>query len=108
LGLVLSCLLACSAPAEPAPGSVVVGQEYSHELYTHCGILETRFAGRYWVTSPELHDGSHNPPAGWGNPFQRGTMRLLSRTKAEFRDDAGHVVLFTLREGATDFLRMCA
>ena len=44
-----------------------------------------------------------NPPAGWGNPSQQGTMTLLSPARAVFRDDAGHQVLFWLRLGATLF-----
>ena len=95
-------------PAQALPKNILVGRKYSHVLYTHCGIRETRFAGQYWVTTPELHDGAHNPPPGWDNPVQRGTFRLLSPTEAEFRDHAGHVVRFTLRKGATGFLRLCA
>jgi hypothetical protein len=52
--------------------------------------------------------GSGNPPAGWGNPSQPGTMTLLSSAKAVVRDDAGHQLLFGLRRGATSFKRMCA
>ncbi len=77
-------------------------------LLTHCGIRETRFDGAYWVTEPELHDGSHNPPAGWDDPEQRGRMRRLSPDEAEFRDRRGHVVRFRLRPGAIGFLQMCA
>ena len=109
--LVVLVLAGCGAQAAPpvsAQGPVPEGRAYPHDLLTHCGIRETRFAGEYWVTSPELHDGSHNPPAGWDNPFQRGTMRRLSPTAAEFRDGDGHVVVFTLRPGATGFERMCA
>lgn len=89
-------------------GPAVVGRDYPHQLYTHCGIWETRFAEAQWLTEPELSDGSSNPPAGWGNPYQSGRMRLLTATTAEFRDSAGHVVLFRLRPGASTFLRLCA
>lgn len=105
--LLLLSATACGAPSSRVSEPVAVGQEHRHYLYTHCGILETRFAGKFWITSPELHDGFHNPPAGWDNPEQRGTMRQLSPTEAEFRDDAGHIVLFRLRVGAREFLRIC-
>lgn len=100
-----------STRIQPSKGplqNTVLGREYSHDLYTHCGILETRFAGQYWVTTPELDDGMGNPPAGWNNPAQRGTIRLLSPTKAQFRDRAGHVVDFALRKEATTFMRICS
>lgn len=105
--LLLASATACGAPSDPAPEPFAGGQAARHDLYTHCGILETRFEGHYWITTPELHDGSHDPPAGWDNPLQSGTMRRLSPTQAEFRDDAGHVVSFSLREGATEFQRLC-
>jgi hypothetical protein len=76
-------------------------------LLTHCGIDEARIGGRYFEAVHSLSDGQANPPAGWGNPFQRGTMTLLSPTEALFRDDAGHHVLFRLRSGATTFKHLC-
>jgi ABC-type transport system substrate-binding protein len=89
-----------AAPDTPGP-AVPFG------LYTHCGIDETRFEGRFYEAVTPLDDGNGNPPPGWGNGVQRGTMRTLSATEAEFRDAAGHVVVFRLRAGATDFKRMC-
>jgi hypothetical protein len=71
-------------------------------------VRETRFAGEYWITSPELHDGWHSQTAGWDKPTQLGTMRRLSRMQADFRDAAGHVVAFSLGEDATTFERRCA
>jgi hypothetical protein len=69
------------------------GVAYPHWLYTHCGVAETRFAGQYWATDTPL--GGYDAPAGWDNPKQQGTMRLLDADTAEFRDDAGHSVVFT-------------
>ena len=71
--------------------------DYPHALYTHCGVAETRFAGQNWVTKRPLGNG--DAPPGWDNPQQAGTMRLLTRHAAEFRDDAGHTVDF-IRESA--------
>jgi hypothetical protein len=55
-----------------------------------------------------LTDGAGNPPSGWGNPYQDGTMTLLSPSTAVFRDSAGHRVLFRLRPGATSFQHLCS
>jgi len=63
--------------------------------------------GRYFEAVHPLSDGL-NPPPGWGNPYQQGTMTLLSPTEAVFRDQAGHQVQFRLRRGAAAFKHVCA
>ena len=79
----------------PCGAGALPGVEYPYELRTHCGIDDTFFDGRYWVADPPLHDGSHNPPRGWGNPTQRGTIRLLPGESAEFR--SGHDLVARFR-----------
>ncbi len=92
-------LAACgSGPGSPQP----------YQLYTHCGIDEARIGGRYFEAVHPLSDGQGNPPPGWGNPFQQGTMTLLSPTEAVFRDRAGHQVQFRLRPRAAAFKHVCA
>jgi len=76
-------------------------------LLTHCGIDEARIGSRYFEAVHPLSDGQGNPPAGWGNPFQPGTVTLLSPAEALFQDHAGHHVLFRLRPGATAFKHLC-
>jgi hypothetical protein len=83
------------------------GSTRPYTLYTHCGIDEARIGSRYFEAVHPVSDGAGNPPAGWGNPSQQGTMTLLSQSTALFRDDAGHHVLFRLRPGATSFKRIC-
>lgn len=78
------------------------------EVYTHCGIDEARIGSTYFEAETPLSDGSGNPPEGWDNPTQRGTMTLKSKTEAVFTDDAGHEVKFRARPGATSFKRICA
>ena len=77
-------------------------------LYTHCGISEARVGTTYYLASPELSDGQGNPPRGWGNPFQQGTMTVLGDGTARFSDTLGHMVIFRARVGATGFLRICS
>jgi hypothetical protein len=93
--------------AAPGTGPAVAGSARPYALYTHCGIDEARIGSRYFEAVHPLSDGAGNPPAGWGNPFQQGTMTLLSPSTAVFRDDAGHKVVFRLRPGATSFERLC-
>ncbi|MEU2238492.1 hypothetical protein ABZ572_03695 [Streptomyces sp. NPDC018338] len=78
------------------------------DLYTHCGIDEARIGSTYFEAETPLSDGSGNPPEGWDNPTQRGTMTLKSETEAVFTDDAGHEVKFRARPGASGFKRICA
>jgi len=77
-------------------------------LYTHCGIGFARIGGHWYQASPPLSDGSGNPPDGWGNPYQQGTIQVISRTEATFRDGAGHQVRFVLRPGITTSPQICA
>jgi hypothetical protein len=93
----------------PAPGVTAAGRSARpYLLLTHCGIDEARIGGRYFEAAHPLSDGHGNPPAGWGNPFQRGTITLLSPTQALFHDHADHHVLFRLRPGATTFKHLCS
>jgi hypothetical protein len=95
-----------AGPSGSGPSATATAQPY--RLYTHCGIDEDRIGNRYFEAVHPLSDGHGNPPAGWGNPFQQGTMTLLSTSEAVFRDDAGHHVLFRLRTGATSFKHLCS
>jgi hypothetical protein len=94
--------------AAPAGSSAAaVGSPQPYQLYTHCGIDEARIGNRYFEAVHPLSDGQGNPPPGWGNPYQQGTMTLLSPAQAVFRDSAGHQVQFRLRPGATAFKHLC-
>jgi hypothetical protein len=84
----------------PPPGPLPSGSRavpfvpYVFDLYTHCGILWAKFDGRNWVADPPLTDGSGNPPAGWGNPSDHGTMELVSSDWALYRSDSGMTARF--------------
>ena len=75
-------------PAEPE-----VGVAYVVDLYTHCGVHGIDVGGVWFAADPPLVEGAGNPPPGWGNPVQRGTVTLTSADEAVFADEAGHVVL---------------
>lgn len=100
---VFALLAACSAGS--ASG---VGQSGPYRLYTHCGIVEAQIGKDYFVAVHPLDDGNGNPPSGWGNPYQDGTMERVSTNTAVFRDSLGHRVEFTLRPGATTLQTVCS
>jgi hypothetical protein len=63
----------------------------AYQLYTHCGIKWAKIDGTFWLASHPLSDGSGNPPAGWGNPFQNGTLLFIGPRTARFDSTAGSV-----------------
>ena len=71
-------------------------------LITHCGIDDLQLEGQWYErVGGLLDDGSRNPPDGWDNPEQKGTVTRVDETTVVFTDDAGHSEEFVLREGAT-------
>jgi hypothetical protein len=106
------CANQVQAPAVPSqsahPVPATTNRSVPYALYTHCGIDEANIGGRWFEADHPLSDGNGNPPAGWGNPDQPGTITMLSATTAEFRDSLGHVVRFHLVPGATRPKHMCS
>ena len=98
-----------SVPALAKSSSATVdvrGEPFS--LYTHCGIHELTFKGQWYErVGGALDDGSGNPPKGWNNPYQLGTLTSDGST-AVFRDSAGHREVFHLRPGATGPVLICS
>jgi hypothetical protein len=76
--------------AEP-PAADRLGVPYPYDLYTHCGVLGADIAGTWFAADPPLV-AEYGPPTGWGNPYQPGTLTLLTPQEAVFRDDVGHEV----------------
>lgn len=62
-------------------------------LYTHCGVEWAPVDGVWWQTDP-LDDGNANPPAGWGNPFDAGTLTVQADDTATYTSDTGIDVEF--------------
>lgn len=95
-GLVAGCM-GGAGTGQPAGGGApppAAHKSIPYSLYTHCGIYQANVQGRWYLTTPALSDGNGNPPAGWGNPDQRGTMTLVSTAEVVFTDQAGHRVVF--------------
>jgi hypothetical protein len=80
----------------------------AYRLYTHCGVLDANINGTTYFADPPLSDGSGNPPAGWGNPFDDGVMTLTTQTTADFRDSKGNKAHFTTTpKGPTPTIQIC-
>lgn len=108
----LAVLVACACPVTPltdasseSPAPTASGLPTM--LYTHCGIKELQVDDTFFIAETPLDDGQGNPPPGWGNPYQAGTV-TVSGSKAVFRDDNGHIITFLARPGATGFLNICS
>jgi hypothetical protein len=82
----------------PSPSSAASSPTASSEgrpfsLYTHCGLdwSPIEIDGSFWkVTGPgPLSDGQNNPPPGFGNPSDQGTLTLLDDRHAMFVSSEG-------------------
>jgi hypothetical protein len=110
--LLLVVLLAtCGPEAAPAPAlgqaiscnpestgipcveGVEVGEEYPYRLYTHCGIRSAYFNAQWWIADPVLED-NYNPPQGWGNPFDVGTMQMTQKNRLLYLSAGGETAEF--------------
>ena len=89
----------CSGREEgpPCGPGVQVGKPNPYALYTHCGVRAAFLDGRRWIADPVLSDSQNvNPPPGWGNPFDLGTMELITNDLARFTSNSGMVAEFRL------------
>ena len=95
-------------PSTSSPAAGDTATTIRYDLLTHCGIREALIQDQYYVASPALDDGNGNPPKGWDNPYDSGTMTVNPDNTADFSDAAGHHAHFVLRSGATTPLHGCA
>lgn len=80
-------------PTSNAP-SKGVARGKPFDLYTHCGVENTRVRGTWWHADPPLYNRRRNgPPRGWGDPYQTGTLIMLSENRAVFEALGQRVVL---------------
>jgi hypothetical protein len=89
-----------TAMSVPEDARFEVGVPVPFELYTHCGVLGADVGGVWFAADPPLVEDPANPPAGWDNPYQAGTLTVLSDDEALFTDDAGHEVRLVADEGS--------
>jgi hypothetical protein len=94
LALTLATLAAgCgSHAAATGPAATVAHRAAPYTLLTHCGIEWAKIDCAFWRALRPLSDGNGNPPPGWGNPSQPGTLTFTNRTTAEFSSPAGKVM----------------
>jgi hypothetical protein len=95
---------AAGASADPSAEPTLVLTDY--ELYTHCGVREAKVGDDFYLASPEL-GASGNPPSGWGNPSQVGTMTVYADGTARFSAAGGLEAAFVIRPGATEWISIC-
>jgi hypothetical protein len=81
-----------NAPSNTTSRSASSGKPF--DLYTHCGVENTRIRGVWWHADPPLYNERRNgPPAGWGDPYQTGTLTMLTDNRAVFEALGQRVVL---------------
>ena len=91
--LTLATLTAGCGSHATATGPAATGAHRGtpYTLLTHCGIEWAKIDGTFWRATRPLSDGNGNPPPGWGNPSQQGTLTFTNPTTAEFDSPAGKV-----------------
>jgi len=80
----------------PRSGHADLGVPYRFQLYTHCGLeapTAMDFDGSFWdpVNTGPTSIGGGNPPAGYANPYDQGTVTLISPMRAQYRSRSGMV-----------------
>jgi hypothetical protein len=92
--LIAGCGEAATTSARPsAAATAAISQPQPFNLFTHCGILTTYFAGRTFYLA-EVYPSRVQVSTDPGMPEVPGTMTLLSPHVAAFVDHAGNRVLF--------------
>jgi hypothetical protein len=83
-----------SATAETG-STVAAPRSKAFTVYTHCGVESARIRGRWWHAKPPLYGDTEGggPPAGWGDPYQEGTLTVEAADRAVF-EALGQRVVF--------------
>ena len=85
--------VAGAAAVSPSPNGPEFQRPQPFNLFTHCEILTTYFAGRTFYLA-ELYPSRVRIVVDAGRPEVAGTMTLLSPHAAAFVDPAGNRILF--------------
>jgi hypothetical protein len=86
----------------PRSGHVSVNVPYRLTIFTHCGLdwpVAVDFDGSFWDPLGDAAQGTGNPPAGFGNPTDRGVMTLVKSDTAIYRSEHGDAVQFHRHPG---------
>lgn len=94
-------------PRQAEVSGVEIGLTYQYRLSTHCGIEWARIDGAWWRTAP-LSDGHGNPPPGWDQFTQPGTLTILDMETAQFTGTNGQELTFRRAQGSENLPRGCA
>jgi hypothetical protein len=70
-------------------GEPDIGIAYNVTVYTHCGLRHVEFDDDTWAISGVLTGGHANPPPGFGNAFDHGTITLTSPDTAVYHSGYG-------------------
>jgi hypothetical protein len=94
--VVTAALLAtgCGSAVSTQQTGAEVPNSTPFSVYTHCGVENVRIDGRWWHAKPPLYNAERSgPPAGWGDPYQDGTLTIESPDRAVF-EALGQEVVF--------------
>ena len=78
-----------------APAGIALSGEpdtwvaYTVKIWTHCGLRHVEFDDDMWAISGVLSDGHGDPPRGFGDPFDDGTVTLTSADTAVYESSFG-------------------
>jgi len=80
----------CIAAARTLVGEPGIGVPYAVTIFTHCGLRAVEFDGDRWAIDGPLegHLGG-NPPDGFGNPQDHGTVTLVSPDEGIYLSEGG-------------------
>lgn len=95
IGASTACSPNAAIPTDgpPREAGVQIGVSYDFEVSTHCGIEWARIDGAWWRTA-RLDDGEGNPPPGWDDPVQRGSLQIVTAERAEFEGGPTEPIAF--------------
>lgn len=86
---------------QPLSARIVAGAVYAYTAFTHCGLTPTTFDfdGSFWDVAVAGESGQLNPPAGFGNPEDGGTIVLVAPNEAIFTSSSGIAVPLVRADG---------
>lgn len=83
------------------------GEAVPYSLHTHCGVKSARIGGLWWraIDPPHGGEGPASAPEGWADPYQKGSLTVISDERSVFRAQGAKVVFTPAPDGAP--ARLC-